>query len=134
MGTHERLFWRELGCRRPATERGSRALEGSRPLAFERSFNSSEEFMKRLTQTAEFKGDAACVSNVTWTPDGQFLAAGGEDCRITIWEPGTRQLKQTMDMVCLASVPLADALLIAKQYSATSNKHCPGIFTISDAS
>ena len=65
--------------------------------------------MKRLTQTAEFKGDAACVSNITWTPDGQFLAAGGEDCRITIWEQGTRQLKQTIDMVLLASEPLAYA-------------------------
>ena len=103
MGTNERLFWRELGCRRPTMGRSPKLLEGSLPLAFERSFNSSEDLMKRLSQTAEFRGDAASVSNVTWSPDGQFLAAGGEDCRVTVWEPGTRQLKQTIDMVLFSS-------------------------------
>lgn len=109
MGTNERLFWRELGCRRPTNGKTTKLLEGSGPLAFERSFNSNEDLIKRLTQTAEFRGDAACVSNVTWSPDGQHLAAGGEDCRITVWEPGTRQLKQTIDMVRLASARLANS-------------------------
>ena len=103
MGMNERLYLREVGYSRLTTGRHPKPLRGSGPLAFERSCNSSEDIIKRLTQTAKFTGDAACVSNVTWSPDGQFLAAGGEDCRITIWEPGTRQLKQTVDMVIIAS-------------------------------
>ena len=99
MGVYERLFLRELGCSRPTAGRSCHPLHGSGPLAFERSFTCNEDLIKRLTQTAEFTGDAACVSNLTWSPDGEFLAAGGEDCRITVWEPGVKQLKHTIDMV-----------------------------------
>lgn len=101
MGTNERLLWRELGCRQPTAGRASRPLNGNGPVAFERSFNSDEGLIKRLSQTAELTGDAASVSNLSWSPDGQFLASGGEDCRITVWEPGMHQKKHTIDMVGL---------------------------------
>ena len=97
MGANERLCWRELGCRLPGRSPRSAARTG--PLTFERSFTSDEDLIKRLSQTAHFTGDAASVSNVSWSPDGQYLAAGGEDCRITVWEPGMQQKKHTFDMV-----------------------------------
>ena len=99
MGTNERLFWRELGCQRPSEGRSRRQNGGIRRLVFERSFTSSEGLIKRLAQTDSFTGDAASVSNLTWSPDGQFLAAGGEDCRITVWEPGYHRQSQTIDIV-----------------------------------
>lgn len=97
MGTNERLCWRELGCRLPG--RSPRSVARTGPLTFVRSFTSDEDLIKRLSQTAQFTGDAASVSNVSWSPDGQYLAAGGEDCRITVWEPGMQQKKHTFDMV-----------------------------------
>ena len=104
MGTNERLFWRELGCQRPSEGRSRRQNGGVRPLAFERSFTSSEGLIKRLAQTDSFTGDAASVSNLTWSPDGQFLAAGGEDCRITVWEPGYHRQSQTIDIVRFVTI------------------------------
>ena len=111
MGANECLFWRELGCQRPSQGPSRRQTGGIRPLAFERSFNSSEGLIKRLAQTDELTGDAASVSNLTWSPDGQFVAAGGEDCRITVWEPGMHRQSQTIDIVRLMTIE-AFALLM----------------------
>ena len=110
MGTNERLFWRELGCQRPSEGRSRRQNWGIRPLVFERSFTSSEGLIKRLAQTDSFTGDAASVSNLTWSPDGQFLAAGGEDCRITVWEPGHHRPSETIDIVRFVTVQAVTSL------------------------
>ena len=110
MGTNERLFWRELGCQRPSEGRSRRQNGGIRPLVFERSFTSSEGLIKRLAQTDSFTGDAASVSNLTWSPDGQFLAAGGEDCRITVWEPGYHRQSQTIDIVRFVAIVASASL------------------------
>ena len=78
-------------------------LEGSGPLAFERSFNSSEDLMKRLSQTAEFRGDAASVSNVTWSPDRTVLGRWRRGLsRQPSGNQEPEQLKQTIDMVPLS--------------------------------
>lgn len=55
------------------------------PSAYCHSLQSSTALVKRLKPVQTYKGHSSCVNALDWSPGGDLLVSGGEDCRIKIW-------------------------------------------------
>lgn len=95
------IFQRELGGFRGVGPSTPSAFWGHGALAFERECSSDPALVRRLACTAELPTQASSMSNVTWSEHGDFMASGGEDCRIVVWSAEHQKAVHTLDLVGL---------------------------------
>ena len=95
------IFQRELGGSRGVGSSLPSAIWGHNPLAFERECSSDPALVRRLACMAELPTHASSMSNVSWSEHGDFMASGGEDCRIVVWSAEHQRAVHTLDVVSL---------------------------------
>lgn len=68
--------------------------------------------LKRLSHTQSFKGHSSTVNALDWSPDGEILLSGSDDCRIKLWNAESGKALHTFDSVRLQhQKPLSAATL-----------------------
>ena len=84
----------------PANLYSSVALMSTQhPSAYCHSLQSSTALVKRLKHVQTYKGHSSCVNALDWSPGGDLLISGGEDCRIKIWSTERANAVTSFDSV-----------------------------------
>ncbi|DBB01012.1 TPA: hypothetical protein ACH3X1_000915 [Trebouxia sp. C0004] len=67
------------------------------PRAFQHSLQANAGLVKRLSHTHTFKGHSSTVNALDWSPDGEVLLSGSDDCRVKLWSAESGKAVQSFD-------------------------------------
>ncbi len=95
------VFQRELGGCWGTGSSITSASWGHISLAFERSCTSDPALVRRLACMAELPTQASNMSDISWSEHGDFMASGGEDCRVIVWSAERQHAVHTLDVVSM---------------------------------